>query len=258
MLSSHSIQTRNGSGPEKREEPENQASRIILTNVWKKYHTAAGDYPALKGVSTTFQEGNFIGIIGKSGAGKSTLVNMITGVDHLTSGEIWIKGTAIHTLNENQMAQWRGQNMGVVYQSFQLLPKLTLLENILLPMEFCGRYQPRVSEEWALHLLEEVELQDHAQKLPSAISGGQHQRAAIARALANDPAFIVADEPTGNLDSVTAEVVFQLFEKLADNGKTVVIVSHDPSLSERANHILHISDGEIVEELFRKDGNPGG
>jgi putative ABC transport system ATP-binding protein len=258
MLSMNSILAKNGSGPETREEPEKQASQINLAKVWKKYHTAAGDYPALKGISTTFKEGDFIGIIGKSGAGKSTLVNMITGVDHLTSGEIWIKGTAIHTLNENQMAQWRGQNMGVVYQSFQLLPKLTLLENILLPMEFCGRYQPKVSEEWALHLLEEVELQDHANKLPSAISGGQHQRAAIARALANDPPFIIADEPTGNLDSVTAELVFQLFEKLADSGRTVVIVSHDPSLSERADHILQLSDGEIVEEVFRKDGHHGG
>jgi len=240
-----------------RKEPENQLSMIKLANVWKKYHTTAGDYPALKGISTTFREGDFIGIIGKSGAGKTTLVNMITGVDHLTSGEIWINGTPIHTLNENQMAQWRGQNMGVVYQSFQLLPRLTLLENILLPMEFCGRYQPRESEEWALHLLEEVELQDHSQKLPSAISGGQHQRAAIARALANNPTFIIADEPTGNLDSVTAELVFQLFEKLVNKGKTVVIVSHDPSLSERANHIVHISDGEIVEEQFKKDDQSG-
>jgi putative ABC transport system ATP-binding protein len=232
---------------------------ITLVDVTKNYHTSAGPYPALKGINSQFKKNLFTGIIGKSGAGKSTLVNMITGVDQMTSGEIWIDGTPIHLMDENQMALWRGRNMGVVYQSFQLLPKLTLLDNILLPMEFCGLYRPKESEEWAKHLLEEVELEDHIHKLPSAISGGQHQRAAIARALANDPPIIIADEPTGNLDTVTAEVVFDLFERLVANGKTVVIVSHDPALSERCSHILQLADGEIIQEENKNgkgmDGN---
>jgi putative ABC transport system ATP-binding protein len=240
-----------------RDQLEKLAPFIQLSDIRKVYQTPAGDFPALNGITSSFNEGDFVGIIGKSGAGKSTLVNMITGVDHLTSGEIWVNGTAVHTLNEDQMALWRGKNMGVVYQSFQLLPKMTLRDNILLPMEFCGLYRPKESEEWAMHLLEEVELQDHAHKLPSAISGGQHQRAAIARALANNPPIIVADEPTGNLDTVTADIVFTLFEKLVNTGKTVLIVSHDASLSERTSRIMQISDGEIVNEAVKNDSCDG-
>ena len=253
MLAALTSPVKNKEADDIRTLPEKITPFINLSKVRKVYQTPAGDFPALNGISTDFYEGEFIGIIGKSGAGKSTLVNMITGVDHLTSGEIWVNGTAVHTLNENQMALWRGKNMGVVYQSFQLLPKITLRDNILLPMEFCGLYRPKESEEWAMHLLEEVELQDHADKLPSAISGGQHQRAAIARALANNPPIIVADEPTGNLDTVTADIVFNLFEKLVKAGKTVLIVSHDASLSERASRILQISDGEIVSGELKND-----
>src|SRR5271157_549708 len=228
-----------------------QKPLVYLHNVIKVYQTTSGDFTALNGIEAQFGRSEFIGIIGKSGAGKSTLVNMITGVDQLTSGEVWFENTPIHKLTEDQKALWRGRNVGVVYQTFQLIPSISLLDNILLPMEFCGLYQPRKSEERARMLLEDVELQDHAFKKPSAISGGQQQRAAIARALANDPKLIVADEPTGNLDSATAEVIFKIFEKLVERGKTVIIVSHDRSLDEHVSRILSIEDGYLFED--RKD-----
>lgn len=220
-----------------------------LENVVKQYLTPSGAFTALNHITTQFGRGEFVGIIGKSGAGKSTLVNMITGVDQLTSGEVWFENIPVHTLTENQKANWRGKNVGVVYQTFQLMPTLSLLDNIMLPMEFCGLYQPRQSEERAMMLLEAVELQDHAFKKPSAISGGQQQRAAIARALANDPAIIVADEPTGNLDSVTADTIFDLFEKLVDQGKTVILVSHDRSLEQRLTRMISIRDGELIQDI---------
>jgi len=221
---------------------------VQLHQVVKKYQTASGDFTALNGIEAQFSRAEFVGIIGKSGAGKSTLVNMITGVDQLTSGEVWFEDIPIHNLNEDQKSLWRGRNVGVVYQTFQLIPSISLLDNILLPMEFCGLYQARKSEERARMLLEEVELQDHAFKKPSAISGGQQQRAAIARALANDPQLIVADEPTGNLDSATAEIIFKLFEKLVEQGKTVIIVSHDRSLEDHVSRILSIADGCLFED----------
>ena len=222
---------------------------IKLKNVVKNYKTPVGDFPALKGINAAFNKGEFVGIVGKSGAGKSTLVNMLTGVDHLTSGEVWVDGVAVHALNEDQMALWRGKNVGVVYQSFELMPTLSLLDNILLPMDFCGLYQPRKSVEQAMHLLDLVEMADQAHKMPSAVSGGQRQRAAIARALANDPPVIVADEPTGNLDSVTAETVFGVFQELVREGKTIVMVTHDESLSKKFDYVLKIVDGQMVEEV---------
>ncbi len=219
---------------------------IQLRDVTKTYRTSSGDFPALKGIFAEFYRGELIGIIGKSGAGKSTLINMIAGVDQLTAGEVWFENIPVHTLSEDQKATWRSQSVGVVYQTFQLMPTLSLLDNILLPMEFGGFYKRGQSEERALELLRAVELEDHAFKKPSAISGGQQQRAAIARALANDPSAIVADEPTGNLDTATAETIFALFQKLADQGKTVIVVSHERSLSERVNRILEIADGELI------------
>jgi putative ABC transport system ATP-binding protein len=227
-------------------QPEN--ALIRLRDVVKTYTTASGDFTALKGINVEFTRGEYVGIIGKSGAGKSTLVNMITGVDLLSSGEIWFEDRLISQLNEDQKALWRGRNVGVVYQTFQLMPSLSLLDNILLPMEFCGLYQHGRSEERARQLLEAVELKDHAFKKPSAISGGQQQRAAIARALANDPQVIVADEPTGNLDSATAETIFGLFDRLVEQGKTVIVVSHDRSLEQRASRIIEIADGELVAD----------
>jgi putative ABC transport system ATP-binding protein len=221
---------------------------IQLRNVVKTYRTAAGDLVALKNINAEFERGEFVGIIGKSGAGKSTLVNMVTGVDRLTSGEVIVDGTSVHRLNENQMALWRGLNVGVVYQSFELLPMLSLIDNVMLPMDFCGLYKPRKSQERARQLLTRVGLEEHMRKPPTKISGGQQQRVAIARALANDPPIIVADEPTGNLDSSTAEGIFQLFELLVQQGKTIVMVTHDQSLAERFSRVLRIADGEIVDE----------
>jgi len=221
---------------------------IDLRNVVKAYQTEAGDFIALKGIHLTIDRGEFVGVVGKSGSGKSTLVNMITGIDRPTSGEVFIAGTGIHALSEGQMAQWRGRNQGVVFQFFQLLPTLTIIENIMLPMDFCHMYTPRERRERAMSLLEMVDIGEQAHKLPSALSGGQQQRAAIARALANDPPIIIADEPTGNLDSRTANQVFELFEELVASGKTLLMVTHDDDLVQRVSRTVVIADGEIVNE----------
>ncbi len=216
---------------------------IRMCGIKKTYHTPAGDTPALRGIDLDIQRGEFIGIMGKSGSGKTTLVNMLTGIDHLTAGEIWVGGVPVHKLDENQLALWRGQNVGVIYQFFQLLPSLSLLDNIMLPMDFCGNFRPIKSRAQALELLREVELEEHAFKLPASISGGQQQRVAIARALANDPPLLVADEPTGRLDSVTAETIFQIFAGLISRGKTILMVTHDESLAQRVSRRLYITDG---------------
>jgi ABC-type lipoprotein export system ATPase subunit len=222
---------------------------IRLRDVSKTYHNAAGDFLALKNISFDVHPGEFVAVVGKSGAGKSTLVNILTGVDRLSSGEIWIGETAVHALDEEALATWRGLNVGVVFQSFQLMPQLTLVENIMLPMDFTGNYHPRKSRDRAFDLLRSVDLVPHADKLPSLISGGQQQRVAIARALANDPQVLIADEPTGNLDSVTAETIFQLFDALAAQGRTIVMVTHDATIATRVHHLIRIADGELVEEI---------
>jgi len=216
--------------------------------VAKSYPTAASDLLALKRITADFHPGEFVGIFGKSGAGKSTLVNMMTGADHLTSGEVGVGNTPVHELDENEVALWRGLNVGVVYQSFELLPTLSLLDNVMLPMDFCGLYKGRQSLERAEALLAQVGLAEHRHKPPTRISGGQQQRVAIARALANDPPIIIADEPTGNLDTATAEDIFRLFEGLVLQGKTVILVTHDNSLAKRVTRVLRIADGEIVSE----------
>jgi putative ABC transport system ATP-binding protein len=208
---------------------------VDLRDVDKYYHSAAGDYHALKTVDLQINPGEFVSVIGKSGSGKSTLLNMITGIDRPTSGEVFVNGTAIHEMNENQLAGWRGDNLGIVFQFFQLLPALNLKQNVILPMDLAGKYRPRERHQRAEHLLEIVGLADEMQKLPSMVSGGQQQRAAMARALANDPPILIADEPTGNLDSKTAETVFTLFNQLVVEGKTVIIVTHDSSLARRAH-----------------------
>ena len=177
---------------------------------------------------------------------------MITGIDRPSSGAVVIDGTPVHKLNENQLAVWRGKTIGVVFQFFQLLPTLTVAENVMLPMDFCNVYTPAERPERALHLLEQVEMADQADKLPSALSGGQQQRVAIARALANDPPILAADEPTGNLDSKTADSVFSLFERLVDDGKTIIMVTHDTDIAARVRRSLHVSDGEIVEERLNE------
>jgi len=224
------------------------APLIRMKGVTKAYPTAAGDFMALKGIDLDVMPGEFVAVVGKSGAGKTTLINMLTGVDKLTAGEVWIQGEPIHAMDENRLALWRGRNLGIIYQSFYLMPTLSLLHNVLLPMDFCGLYRGRASAERALDLLRQVELEDHAHKRPSAISGGQQQRVAIARALANDPPIIVADEPTGRLDSATAEVIFSIFLSLIERGKTIVMVTHDRGLAQRVTRTVHIADGQIVPE----------
>ena len=222
---------------------------IRLEDVRKAYKTPAGDFPALKGIDLHVQEGEFLAVVGKSGAGKSTLVNMITGIDRPTSGAIQVGTQAIQNMNEDQIATWRGKHVGVVFQFFQLLPMLTCAENVMMPMDFAGLYRgPRERRERALRLLEQVGIAEHADKVPSAVSGGQRQRVAIARALANDPMLLAADEPTGNLDSKTADAMFQVFERLVAEGKTIVLVTHDRDLAARATRRVHIADGQIVDE----------
>jgi putative ABC transport system ATP-binding protein len=228
---------------------------IRLRGVAKSYPTPVGDFPALKAIDLAVQPGEFVAVVGKSGAGKTTLVNMITGVDRLTAGEVWVGGVPVHRLNENQLALWRGRNLGIVYQSFQLMPTLSLLDNVTLPMDFCGLYHPLRSRQRALQLLEQVGLAEHARKLPSAISGGQQQRVAIARALANDPQLIVADEPTGRLDTQTGERVFELFANLVGQGRTILMVTHDAGIAGRVSRIIRIADGRVVADQ-RNGGQP--
>jgi len=221
---------------------------IELRNVHKVYKTAAGEFPALRGIDLTVSTGEFVAIVGKSGSGKTTLINMVTGIDRPTEGEVIIDGTAIHTMREGKLAQWRGRSLGVIFQFFQLLPTLTAIENVMLPMDFLNMYSGKERTERALYLLEQVGLADQAYKIPSTLSGGQQQRVAIARALANDPPLLLADEPTGNLDSKTAANVFEVFEGLIAQGKTIVMVTHDNDLASRVNRDITVSDGVIVED----------
>ena len=244
--------TRNRTPKNKVDSFNGHHSLIELRNVVKNYKTAAGDFTALKGIDLDMQTGEFVSVIGKSGSGKSTLLNMITGIDRPSTGEVFVNGTAVHEMNENQMARWRGKNLGIVFQFFQLLPTISVIENIMLPMDFGNTYPMRQREKRAMELLELVGLADHAYKLPTALSGGQQQRIAIARALANDPPIIIADEPTGNLDSRTADRIFQLFKDLVAQGKTIIIVTHDSGLAKRAERTALIADGEIVNEFVLK------
>jgi ABC-type lipoprotein export system ATPase subunit len=230
---------------------------IQINGLSKEYRTGDVPFMALNAIELEVGEGEFLGITGKSGAGKTTLLNMISGVSHPTHGEIYYFGGSngasrfngsplpIHTLNEDELARWRGENLGIVYQSFELMPNLNLVQNVMLPPDFSGSFHPKVSREKALELLDLVDIADHAYKIPAHISGGQKQRVAIARALVNDPPLIVADEPTGNLDTVTAETIFQIFEKLVDQGRTIIMVTHDESLAGRFGRRLHIVDGKL-------------
>lgn len=219
---------------------------IVLRQVVKKYMSLGGNTVALKGIDLQVHKGEFLVVSGKSGSGKTTLVNMVAGLDNSTGGEIWVNGTPVHKLSTEKAASWRGQNVGVVFQTFELLPTLTILQNITLAMDFAGRYSIRQRRERGLTLLEQMEIAEHAHKLPSAISGGQQQRVAIARALANDPPIIVADEPTGSLDSVTAGAVLNVFERLVDQGKTLLLVTHDQDVAIRGDRVVILADGEIV------------
>ena len=218
---------------------------IELKHVYKDYPQAAGLQTVLHDINLDIFAGEFVAIVGPSGNGKSTLLNLLTGIDYPSRGEVLVNGAALHQLNSEQLSAWRGVNLGIVFQFFQLLPALSLLQNIVLPMDFVGKLSKRERHERALHLLELVGLADAADRLPSQISGGQQQRVAIARALANDPPLIVADEPTGNLDTATADAVFDLFAHLRDQGKTLVMVTHNENLADAASRKLEIRNGRI-------------
>ena len=224
---------------------QNNNTLIRLEQVVKVYPGQSGVLQALKGIDMEMDQGEFVAITGRSGSGKTTLVNMLTGLDHLTSGEVWVGDTPVHHLSEEQAASWRGQNVGVVFQSFHLIPTLTALQNVTLPMDFAHRGTLRERQERGIELLTQFGLKEHIHKRPSQVSGGQQQRIAFARALANDPQLIVADEPTGSLDSVTARDVFKIFSDLALQGKRVLVVTHDFDLAQRANRIFVLVDGEI-------------
>lgn len=224
---------------------------IDLQGITKVYETDAGPFLALKGIDLQVMPGEFVAVVGKSGSGKSTLINMFTGIDHPTEGEAIVARTHIRQLDEGQMAVWRGRNLGIVFQFFQLLPTLTVIENVMLPMDLGQVYTPDERYERAYHLLDQVGIAGDADKFPSAVAGGHQQRAAIARALANDPPIVVADEPTGNLDSKTADAIFRLFESLVAGGKTILMVTHDGELAERVPRTLTLADGEIVDEIVR-------
>ncbi len=225
---------------------------IELRHVTKAYEVAAGKFLALKEVDMQVDAGEFVAVVGKSGSGKSTLINMITGIDNPTSGEVFVASTAVHELDQEQLAVWRGKNVGIVFQFFQLLPTLTVAENIVLPMDFCNTFPVRERHPRAISLLEKVGIAEQADKLPSDLSGGQQQRAAIARALANDPQILVADEPTGNLDSQTSDAVMQLFADLAVEGKTVVMVTHERDLTQYFTRSIMLVDGVVVTNAETK------
>jgi len=229
--------------------PVRESRLIELRGVTKAYDVAAGKFMALKGIDMEVDEGEFVAVVGKSGSGKSTLINMITGIDTPTSGEVLVASTPVHTLNQEQLAVWRGKNVGIVFQFFQLLPTLTVVENVELPIDFCNTFPVSERHERAMSLLEKVGIAEQADKLPADLSGGQQQRAAIARALANDPPLLLADEPTGNLDSQTSEAVMQLFASLAAEGKTVVMVTHERDLSRYFTRTVILSDGTIVKNV---------
>jgi len=230
---------------------------IDLRDVRKTYESDAGPCQALKGINLQVQRNEFVAVVGKSGSGKTTLINLITGIDRASSGELWVAGAPIHTMTEDGLAVWRGRSVGVVFQFFQLLPTLTVVENVMLPMDLSDSFRHGEWGKRAMKLLDAVEIADQAHKLPASLSGGQQQRAAIARALANDPPLVVADEPTGNLDSRTARAVVSLFERLVEQGKTVLMVTHDMDLALRAGRLVHIADGLILEPQV-EDSDPAG
>ncbi len=221
---------------------------VQLRGVGKTYVSDRVNFEALCGVSLTIDKGSFNAVVGRSGSGKSTLMNLITGIDRPTSGEIAVLGMPINHLSESKAAKWRGIHIGVVFQFFQLMPTLTVIENVMLPMDFCRRLRFGERRRRALSLLEKCGIADQAHKLPASLSGGQQQRAALARALANDPPLIVADEPTGNLDSATADGMYSMLRSLAAEGKTLVVVSHDPEIAKIADNVITIADGRIVHQ----------
>jgi putative ABC transport system ATP-binding protein len=228
------------------------ATLVHVDNVVKNFQGPAGIIHVLKSVNLTVDPGEFVGVRGPSGSGKSTLINMITGIDRPTSGSVRVAGQPIEKMSENALARFRGKHIGVIFQFFQLLPTLSIVENVMLPMDFCRMWKPRERPQRAMMLLEQMGLADQANKLPNTLSGGQQQRAAIARALANDPPLLMADEPTGNLDSKTADMVFELFTDLVSKGKTFIMETHDVELARRMPRLVEVADGVLYE------GQPAG
>ncbi|MES2018727.1 MAG: ABC transporter ATP-binding protein [Pseudomonadota bacterium] len=220
---------------------------MVLKGLVKQY----GALRALKGINLDVLQGEFVAVVGKSGSGKSTLLNLVAGIDNASAGEVWIGGSALHSMDQSQLASWRGKNMGVVFQFFQLLPTLTVAENVMLPMDFCNAWPARERRPRALALLDKLGILEQADKLPSALSGGQQQRAAIARALANDPPILVADEPTGNLDTETTIGIMQLFAALVAGGKTVLMVTHERDFSAYFTRTITLADGAIESAAAR-------
>jgi len=227
-----------------------QQPMIEMQQVVKTFSNAAGEFTALRGIDLSLCRGEFVAIIGKSGSGKSTLLNMLTGIDHPSSGKVIVEGVDVYAMSESKRSLWRGRNLGIVFQFFQLLPMLNLLENVMLPMDYVGMYGIDERPKKAMQLLRMVGLEEHAQKLPRAVSTGQQQSAAIARALSTDAPIIVADEPTGNLDSRSASHIIDLFDQLSERGKTIVMVTHDPSMTKRTSRTVVISDGVLVNETI--------
>jgi putative ABC transport system ATP-binding protein len=231
---------------------EKQKTQYIdLKNVSKIYTSPAGNVTALDQLNLQIKRGTFVGVLGKSGAGKSTLVNILTGVDSLTNGELWIGDFPLHQSNQEKITRWRGKNVGVVYQSFELLNQISILDNVLIPMDLCGNYSRASGQKRAMQLLQLFEIADHSKKSPASISGGQRQRVAIARALINNPDIIVADEPTGSLDSQTSKIIFRIFKEIVKSGKTVIVVTHEKQLLPLFDHLFLLVDGRIKKEALR-------
>jgi putative ABC transport system ATP-binding protein len=228
---------------------------VQVRGLFKSYSVGGQDVPVLRGITLDITPGEFVAIVGASGNGKSTLLNMLTGIDRPTQGEVVVNGQAVHRMSEDQLAIWRGGDVGIVFQFFQLLPALSLAQNVILPMDFAGKVPRRERKARAMHLLDMVGLADQANKLPGLVSGGQQQRAAIARALANDPPLLFADEPTGNLDAATSEDVFGIFAHLIDGGKTLIIVTHDSDLAARVGRVLEITNGQIARDVRQQQTN---
>lgn len=229
---------------------ESNGHIIEIKDLIKRFPMGDEEITVLKGISFDVENGEFVTIVGPSGNGKSTLLNMITGIDRPSAGEVFVTGRQVNRMSENELAEWRGDHVGIIFQFFQMLPSLSLLQNVILPMDFARKYSPREREERAMSLLERVGLADQVNKLPGQVSGGQQQRAAIARSLANDPALIVADEPTGNLDTRTTDDVFRLFNDLVQQGKTLLMVTHDKELARQVPRVIEIIDGNITRDEF--------
>lgn len=221
---------------------------IVLRDVAKTYPSAAGGFTALDGLTLSVNQGAFVAVVGPSGSGKSTLLALLTGIDRPTRGEVLVGGTAIHALSERALSRWRGRSVGIVFQFFQLLPTLTAAENVMLPMDFCGTWPARERRGRALALLERLGVADQAEKLPATLSGGQQQRVAVARALANEPELLLADEPTGNLDSRSSEALLELFAGLVADGRTLVMVTHESAVTRFASRTVRLEDGRVVAD----------